>query len=279
MKRFFYLMGLCSFLLSGIVQAQVANVVPTVIHFGEQGDNSSSESQQVTVTNLDSVTPLNISTVTFTTGTNFVISNDNCSGQSVAALSTCTFEVAFSPVSIGDLLDTITITDNSSLGSTQTVSVDGTGVGESNVTPSPTSLAFGDEVIGTQSASQMVTITNNGTANLNVIGFVVGGTNPSYFNISSDNCIGQAVAPHATCQFSVVYYPVSNTSSSSAFVSILSDATGEPPQITLTGGATTPFYDGGCSMSSNPRPFPLFYLWGTLVLRFYYYVRRKKSCH
>ena len=64
-----------------------------------------------------------------TTSANFG-ETDNCGG-SVAASNSCTINVTFSPTATGSLTGTLTITDNNNgvAGSTQTVTLSGTGTG------------------------------------------------------------------------------------------------------------------------------------------------------
>jgi hypothetical protein len=74
---------------------------------------------------------------------------------------------------------------------------------------SPPSLAFGTVAVGTMSAVQIVTVRNDGTANL-VIGTVsVGGANASQFlkTAPKDLCSGRTLAPTVTCTLGVKFTP------------------------------------------------------------------------
>src|SRR5271157_2519696 len=105
-----------------------ASVAPACFGFGDQNLGMTSGSQPVTLSNTGEGS-LTISGIA--TSANFG-ETDNCGG-SVAASGSCTINVTFSPTGIGLLNGTLTITDNSNgvTGSTQTVSLSGTG------TPAP----------------------------------------------------------------------------------------------------------------------------------------------
>ena len=99
---------------------------------------SSSSAQTVTLSNAG-VVPVSISGIAATA--NFA-ETDTCAG-SVAASGTCTLNVTFKPTAAGSLTGTLTITDNDNgvAGSTQTVSLSGTGQDFSFTPPSGSTTA------------------------------------------------------------------------------------------------------------------------------------------
>jgi hypothetical protein len=100
---------------------------------------------------------------------------------------------------------------------------------------SPTSLSFGNVTTGTSSASQNVTITNTGNANVtisqisvNVAGYsVTGGSTPVTLSPAQNLIL--------TAQFS----PTS-TGTVSGNISIVSNATGSPASVSLSGTGVAP---------------------------------------
>ena len=104
----------------------MAGVSPTSLTFGNQSLGTTSGSQPVTLSNTGTAA-LTISSIA--TSANFGETN-NCGGT-VAAGGSCTINVTFSPGSGGALTGALTITDNSNgvAGSTQSVSLSGTGQG------------------------------------------------------------------------------------------------------------------------------------------------------
>ena len=113
--------------------APIAGASPGNLTFGGQLVNTTSPSQAVTLSNTGTAA-LAVSSITVTS--NFGQSN-NC-GSSVVAGGSCTINVSFTPGSSGPLSGTLTITDNSNntTGSTQTVSLSGTGEDFSFAPPS-----------------------------------------------------------------------------------------------------------------------------------------------
>jgi hypothetical protein len=102
----------------------VAGVSSGALTFGAQLVNTTSSAQTVTLSNTGNAS-LTISTIA--ASSNFGQTN-NC-GTSVAASGSCTISVSFTPSTASSLTGTLTITDNSNgtSGSTQTVSLSGTG--------------------------------------------------------------------------------------------------------------------------------------------------------
>jgi hypothetical protein len=74
---------------------------------------------------------------------------------------------------------------------------------------SPTSLAFGSQLVGTTSAPRTVTVTNTGTGTLNLTGIALGGTNPSQYAIAGGTCPTGAstLAAGGSCTISVTFRP------------------------------------------------------------------------
>jgi hypothetical protein len=110
--------------LTGTGTAPVASVSPATLTFAALLVKSTSNSQAVTLSNTGNLA-LAVASVIITG--DFAQTN-NC-GSSVAAGSSCTINVTFAPTAGGPLTGTLTITDNSNntTGSTQTVSLTGTG--------------------------------------------------------------------------------------------------------------------------------------------------------
>ena len=103
--------------------------------FGNQIVNTTSASQTVTLSNIGGDW-LNIASIT---ASGDFSETNNC-GTSVAVSGSCTINVTFSPTATGTLNGTLTITDNSHgvAGSTQSVSLTGTGTAPTTgVSPPP----------------------------------------------------------------------------------------------------------------------------------------------
>jgi FG-GAP-like repeat/Abnormal spindle-like microcephaly-assoc'd, ASPM-SPD-2-Hydin/FG-GAP repeat len=125
------------------VGVPTAGIAPPSLSFGSQIVNTTSAAQTVTLSNTGSAA-LSITSVPISGG--FAETN-NC-GSTLAAPGTCTIGVTFTPTSTGPFSGTLTITDNSSTGSTQTVMLSGTGLAAFTITPTPSTETVYRGVLG-----------------------------------------------------------------------------------------------------------------------------------
>jgi len=88
------------------------------------GTTSTSQTVTLTNTNTDTAAVLNISSIAVSSA-NFTKTSTTC-GTTLAANTSCTIDVAFSPTTTGSLTGTLTISDNTASGS-QSVSLSGNG--------------------------------------------------------------------------------------------------------------------------------------------------------
>jgi hypothetical protein len=89
---------------------------------------------------------------------------------------------------------------------------------------SPTSLSFGNVVVGQQSAAQTLTLTNTGDISLTVEAVV--SSNPTEFPVEDGDCTGGPLNPAEACEIEVSFDPAA-MGASSASLTVHSDA-GEP---------------------------------------------------
>ena len=76
-----------------------------------------------------------------------------------------------------------------------------------DISASPASKNFGSVAVGSLSATQVFTISNNGTINLVTGGVYLTGPNPYQFSILSQNCSGRTIVPSGTCAIEAQYVP------------------------------------------------------------------------
>lgn len=214
------------------------------VSFGQLQVGATSAAQTVTITNTSADADLHIGTLSKIGAdpANFTISNDNCSGVTVAAggTNTCTFDVKFHPTSVTTFSDTVLIPNDSTLDPLLTVALDGEGIVSSISSNGP--IAFGNVPVGQASAAQTVTITNtSASADLTISGLTQVGANTSVFAINNDNCSGVTVAAGGanTCTFDVVFSPDAEASFAS---SILVANNSDTPnfQVALAGAGVLP---------------------------------------
>ena len=220
--------------LSGTGTAALVSLSPTSLAFGNQSVGTTSTAQTLTLSNTGNAA-LSITSLALT-GTNASdFAQTNTCGSSVAAGANCTISVTFTPSASGSRTASVSITDNAS-GSPQTVSLSGTGTAPVDGL-SPTSLAFGNQSVGTTSTAQTVTLSNTGNAALSITSLALTGTNASDF--AQTNTCGSSVAAGANCTISVTFTPAAS-GSRTASVSITDNASGSPQSVNLTGTGSNP---------------------------------------
>lgn len=102
---------------------------------------------------------------------------------------------------------------------------------------SPSSVSFGNQNIGSTSTPKTVTLTNTGTAPLNISAITTGGTNSSDFS-QTNNCPA-ALAVQASCAVNVTFSPATTGSRSGTLTFTDNDASGMQT-ITLSGTGVQP---------------------------------------
>ncbi|MGH9356529.1 MAG: choice-of-anchor D domain-containing protein, partial [Terriglobia bacterium] len=217
---------------------------PQKINFANQGMNSTSPAQTVALIDAGSA-PLSISSIT-TTG-NFAQTN-TCGSTVQSGGGQCTISVTFTPTAASAETGTVVITDNAA-GSPHQVSLSGTGV-----TPTPAAafstnaLVFSNQLVGTTSAPQNVTLTNTGSAVLNVTKLAVSGA-----FAETNNCPA-TLAASASCAITITFSPTGtvSTTSNSASLTLTDGLTGTQPSVALTGAAIADFALTASGPSSTP---------------------------
>ncbi|MBB5319376.1 choice-of-anchor D domain-containing protein [Tunturibacter empetritectus] len=219
------------------VGAPQAVLSPTSLSFGDVTTGSTSASQSITLSNPGtSALTLTGLSVTGTNTTKFA--QTNTCGTSLAAGASCVITVTFSPDVAGGYSASISIADNAS-GSPQIASLTGTGVAPAapQAVLSPTSLAFGNTITGTTSATQGITLSNPGTAALTIAGITVIGSNATKF-AQTNNC-GGSLAAGSACTITVSFSP-DVVGAYSASISVADNASGSPQTAALTGTGVAP---------------------------------------
>jgi hypothetical protein len=171
-----------------------------------QQEGTESAMQTVTVTNEGQLTNLNVSSVT--TGADFPVSNDTCSGQSIAPGNPCTIQVAFDPTQTGGLEETLTFFANVT-GGQLTVPLSGKGLAPGTVELTPPSLTFAGLLVGTESAPPYpnITISNTGGEPVTLNSEVVSG---DFAIAPNTNTCGGSLAANSGCTVSIVFAPTAS---------------------------------------------------------------------
>jgi hypothetical protein len=154
----------------------------------------------------------------------------NTCGSSVAPGENCSISAVFEPISEGNQIGLLTITDTAS-SKPQFVELDGSAT---VVKISPTSLNFGDQKVGTKSKPQRVIATNKGSASITYKSIRVGGNDFKDFS-EADDCTGVSIPPGGNCMVSVTFDPTKSGSRSATLQLTLETGGLSPTPVTLTG--------------------------------------------
>jgi Abnormal spindle-like microcephaly-assoc'd, ASPM-SPD-2-Hydin len=208
-----------SVMLSGAGQTPEPKATLSVssLTFNPQGVGTTSAGQQVTLTNTGQANLVLSSTALLITGANasdyVIASGTSCAASlSIAPNATCVVNVQFAPSAAGTRTATLVVTDNSGgvAGATQMVALSGSGI-VAIASVSVSSLTFNAQSVGTTSASQTVSITNNGQANLvlSAAALTITGVNAGDYSIgASSTCTNSlAIAPSGFCAIQIAFSP------------------------------------------------------------------------
>lgn len=204
--------------------------------FGSQNVGVASAPQSLTVSNTGTAA-LMLSSLTVSG--DFAQTGGTCTASgSVAASSSCSIQVSFTPTATGARSGTLTIADNAT-GSPRTVTLQGTGTTATVAGPTltPSSLDFGSQAVNTASNAKTVTLANpSGSPALSITGIAITGAGGAAYSQTSD--CGASLSGGASCSIQVVFAPAS-AGSQAASVSVASNAAG-PLAAALTGIGVAP---------------------------------------
>jgi hypothetical protein len=236
--------------LIGTATAPVATVTaPVAVTTFTAVVGTTSAAQVVTVTN-DGDAPLNVTAATLggANGDQFTIPSNGCTV--VAPGTSCALTVAFRPTSAGAKTANLVIAHNA--GADSVVALAGIGTAPIASITAPPALTTFTAAVGGTSGSVNVTVTNTGTAPLQVTGATLGGTNPTNFALTN-NCT-VAVAPAGSCTIAMVFRPLT-TGPKSAQLTISHNA-----------GANSVVALAGTTIAGPPAPRPVMVLPATIDL-------------
>ncbi|MGD0629422.1 MAG: choice-of-anchor D domain-containing protein [Terracidiphilus sp.] len=224
--------------LTGTGIAPIASLTPSV-PFPNTVTGTTSAALSATLSNTGTA-PLNniVASITGTNPSDFALTTGaNACGATLAAGSSCSIYVTFTPASAVSFSATLSVADSAS-GSPQTSNLTGTGIAPiASLTPS---LGFSNTFTGTTSAALAATLSNTGTAPLNNIVPSITGANPSDFALTTGaNACGATLAAGSSCSIYVTFTPAS-AASFAATLSVGDSATGSPQTASLTGTGIPP---------------------------------------
>ena len=227
--------------LSGTGSATAApnvNSSASFLSFGNVTVGQTSAAQSITVTNNGTAAATDMSYPAAPAKFN---KSGTCASATLGAGASCTITFTYSPTATGTDNPTYTFTGG---GRSFPVALSGTGV---TGTPPPVgqlSLPAGVTMpatsVGTSSAAQPVTLSNVGGTPVAVSS--IASSNSGEFAVSGSTCA--SVAPGASCTFNLTFVPAA-AGARSATVTVVSNGTGSPQTILVTGTANAAGGGGG----------------------------------
>ncbi len=229
--------------VTGLVRA-----VPETLDFGEQPTGTSSGPLGVRLVNQGQGPVQFAVRVRDGGASGFRIALDRCSNEILRPGRACTVQVLLDPVSEGLLTGELVLRDLNGQRD-QSVPLSGTGIvpgpeivvagGASaplaslSVSVAPRALEFGVQAVGGTSPARVVSIRNDGAANVSFRSLEVAGDDASDFRIAGSDC-GGGLVPTRTCSLEIVFEP-SGAGPRTGRVEARTD-TGVEPALVLLGG-------------------------------------------
>ena len=220
------------------------------VHFGSVALNQTSGIQAVTITNNQTTQTVSFGSFTISGDSQFAVDpSSTCSTATPLAVSgapgsSCTLALTFSPTAVGiQPTGTATVGFNAS-SSPQSITLYGTGAQPTTV--SPTSINFGQAVIGTQSATKTMTLNNLQSASLSMTQLVFAGPFILDTNTATTTCpisggtVSGSLAGNTTCRIGIKFAPTANGATSGGEVTVISNSPSGPLPVSLAGTGVPP---------------------------------------
>ena len=217
--------------LSGNGTTGALTVTPSTLQFADTALGGTTAQKAVVVSNTGNAALTIISAVV----TGDYAATGNCAGATLAAGTSCTMAVTFSPTAVGARAGTLTLTLNGASSSAALVTLAGNGTGAFSLVLTPTSEDFGTQLTGTTSTVRNITVSNTGT-----IPGTLGAISASGdFQLTANTC-GTTLPPQTGCTVSIAFTPTATGTRSG----LLTAASGAGIRTaTLTGTGTAPATD------------------------------------
>lgn len=227
--------------LSGNGVVGEVSLNPSPLNFGYQQVGAASTPRTVTLTNTGGA-DLHVGVLTITG--QFALASNACDNVTLAPNATCTFGVTFTPLSLGAKTGEVSIPSDAggkppedrgtpSYPHLDTLPLSGNGA-YPELGVSTNALNFGNQLVGTTSTAQTVTLTNTGFIDLRVNVLGISGQ----FALSANHCNNLTILPGKTCTFGVTFTPLS-ANAKTGTVTIPSNATSSPDTVSLSGNGVS----------------------------------------
>lgn len=201
------------------------------INFGSAPAGQTYNSSVATLSNTSSVAATNLSMAA--SGV-FSIGSNTCAG-SLAANTSCTFVIRFSPTAAQNQGYNGTLQISADGASTITRPLSGTGMAPAFALSYTGAINFGNAPAGQSWNSDVTTLTNNGSVAATGLNVTASGV----FSIANSNC-GTSLAANASCTFVIRFTPTAGQNQSYTGTLQVSSDNAAPLTRPLSGTGTTP---------------------------------------
>jgi hypothetical protein len=210
-------------------------VDPQLSDFGYQQVGTASVAQSFVLNNFGTE-PLALNSIQLSTGTEFVVSGNNCPANLTPG-SSCSVSVEFNPTVSGSVTDSLVVNFGSPA-STQSISLSGSG--SVAIVSLPGLVSLGN-VIMPGTAQGIAALANTGNAPLGGILASISGPNAQDFTASLGECSSGVLPPDSTCSLSITFSPKA-AGARTATLNVTGQSFSAPITATLTanGKQTTP---------------------------------------
>ncbi len=226
------------------------DITPANINFGSLEVGNTTAVQTVTVSNTG-LGNLNIQSITAASGDFSQVASGTCAAAPFVLIPTasCTLDFTYSPTTAGLTSQDIEINSDSAGTNPTIVELSGEGL-QAMLTLTPGPVDFGITELNTSSAPMVLTLTNNGTADLDVTAMTAAAGD---FSMDSNNCgtLPFSLTPASSCTINYQFTP-SIIGVQSQDITFTSDSSTSPDTVTLQGEGVT----ATLTLSSAQLMFP-----------------------
>ena len=221
-------------------------LLPASVTFANQLLNTTSAAKTFTIAN-NQTAALTITSIS-TSGDFAATSTCPLSPNTLAANSSCTASITFTPTATGKRSGTLTITDNAQT-SPQTAALAGTGVVA--VTLNPTSFSFSGQTVNTTSVAKTLSVQNNQSNPLTISSISASG---DFAQTSTCPFAPNTLAAGAICTVSITFTPTA-LGTRSGTLTVTDDANNSPQTASLSGTGSLGGLTTISISPSNPTVF------------------------
>ena len=226
--------------LSGLGQGTSRiHINPSKLSFLQPKLGVATAPQFATITNTSDLT---VSELAVAASTPFNLTQSTC-GSSLPPGGSCSIGVTFTPTSDGVVMGILSVS-SSTFSDPASAALEGIGGAAGSVYVQPSSIAFSTTGVGTTSAPQQVTLTNNGPVRISDLALSAS----AGFKISSSTC-GTSLDVSSSCTAQVGFTPLS-AGQQTGNLSIVSNSLAAPAQVAISGMGFD-FHVGSTGQSSK----------------------------